>query len=268
MAGPDRATLGEISQQAHRSARKASPWLVGFGRFGYVAEGVVYTLIGVLAVQVALGRGGATTDNRGALTRIAAAPFGRAILIALILGILGFALWRFLQAFLDTDNVGTEAKGIVKRLGKAGSGAAHVALALSAVTLLRTGSAGESSSASAQGWTARLLSQPFGRWLVAIVGLVAIAVGGYQLYKGVTAKFRTELNLAELDGTQERWVIWLGRIGYIARGLVFGLIGLFFLVAGLRANPSEARGLDGVLATLAQQPSGPWLRHRSRCRWR
>ena len=95
--------------------------------------------------------------------------------------------------------------------------------------------------------------------MVALVGLVGIAVGCYQLYKGITAKFRTELHLADLGRMQERWVIGLGRVGYIARGLVFGLIALFFLVAALRANPGEARGLDGVLATLAQQPSGPWL---------
>ncbi len=259
MSGPDRATIGQISQQAHHSARKASPWLVGFGRLGHLAEGLVYGLIGVLAVQVALGRGGATTDNKGALTRIAEAPFGRLLLIAVTLGILGFALWRFLQAILDTDNVGTEPKGLVKRLGKAASGVAHIVLALSALQLLRTGSVGASSSTSAQSWTARLLSEPFGRWLVAIIGLGVIGVGCYQLYKGAATKFLSELNLAGLNSTQKQWVTKLGQLGHIARGLVFGMIGLFLIVAALRTNAGEARGLDGVLATLAQQPFGPWL---------
>jgi Na+/proline symporter len=249
----------QVGQQAHRSARKARPWLVGLGRLGYAAEGVVYTLIGVLAVQVALGRGGATTDNKGALTRIAAAPFGRALLIAVIVGIAGYALWRFLQAALDTDNEGSDARGLVKRLGYAGGGAVHVALALSALALLRTGSAGASSDTAAKDWTARLLGQPFGPWLVGLVGLGVIGAGGVQIYKGCTAEFRAELKLGAMGAPEERWVTRLGRVGYAARGLVFALIGLFLLVAARRDNPNEAHGLDGALAALVQHPFGPWL---------
>lgn len=259
MVGRGEVAVRQAGQQARRSARKASPWLIGLGRLGYLSEGIVYGLIGVLAVQVALGRGGATTDNKGALARIAEAPFGQFLLSAVIIGIIGYALWRFLQAALDTDNEGTDAKAIVKRLGHAGSGAVHVALALSALRLLRTGSAGANSDSSAKGWAAELLSKPFGQWLVALVGLVVIGMGAYQVYKGVKAKFRDEVKLGEMSATEERWFTRLGRLGYAARGTVFALIGLFLIVAARRGNPNEAHGLDGALGTLVQQPFGPWL---------
>jgi hypothetical protein len=249
----------QAGQEARETARKHSPWLVAFGRFGHAAKGVVYILIGVLAVQVALGRGGETTDSQGALARIAGAPFGKFLLIAAAAGIAGYALWRLLQAALDTDGVGTDGEGIIKRLGYAGSAIIHASLALSAVRLLQTGRAGESSSSSTQSWTAQLLERPFGQALVGLAGLVVIGVGGYQLYKGVKAKFREELNLGQMSATEDRWATRLGQVGYCARGVVFGLIGVFLIVAAAQSNPGEARGVDGALAALAEQSFGPWL---------
>ncbi len=160
---------------------------------------------------------------------------------------------------LDIDGEGSDAKGIVKRIGHAISGVIHASLALSALRLLQTGSAGESSSASTQSWTAQVLSKPFGQVLVAAVGLIVIGVGAYRVYKGVSAKFRDDLDLGAMSQTEERLATRLGQIGNAALGLVFGLIGLFLIVAAVRANPGEARGIDGALATLAQQPIGPWL---------
>jgi hypothetical protein len=257
MAGSGNMTMTQAERQVRDSARKASPWLVGLGRFGHAAKGVVYLLVGVLAVQVALGRGGETTDSKGALGRIAEAPFGRILLIAMIVGIVGYALWRMLQALLDTDDEGTDAEGIAKRLGYAGSAVIYAGLALSAVQLLRTGSAGESGNQSAQGWTTQLMEKPLGQWLVAFVGLLIIGIGGYQIYKGYKAKFREDLELGKIGATEENWVTRLGRVGHIARGIVFGVIGLFLIVAALQSNPGEARGIDGALAALAQQSFGP-----------
>jgi hypothetical protein len=257
MAGMSNITMGRAEQQARDAVRKASPWLIALGRLGHAAKGMVYLLVGVLAVQVALGRGGETTDNTGALTRIAEAPFGKFLLIAMAIGIAGYALWRMLQALLDTDGEGNNAEGIVKRAGYAGSAVIYTGLALSAVQLLRTGNAGESGNQSAQGWTAQLMEKPFGQWLVGFAGLLVIGIGGYQIYKGYKAEFREDLELDAIGATEENWVTRLGRIGHIARGIVFGVIGSFLIVAALQANPGEARGIDGALATLAQQSFGP-----------
>jgi hypothetical protein len=168
-------------------------------------------------------------------------------------------LWRLLQALLDTDDEGTDAEGIAKRLGYAGSALIYTTLALSAVQLLRTGSVGENSTQAAQDWTAKLMEKPLGQWLVAVVGLLVIGLGCYQLYKGYKAEFREDLELDRLGATENNWVTRLGQVGHIARGIVFGMIGLFLIIAALHANPGEARGIDGALAALAEQSFGPIL---------
>jgi hypothetical protein len=241
----------QAEQRARDAAMQASPWLVALGRAGYVAKGVMSALIGLLAVRVALGRGGAMADQEGALVHVARAPFGRGLLLALALGIAGYALWRFAQAACDTEQQGSDAGGLAARL--------IYALAVGAVNLLRTGSAPENSGVAAQGWTARFLGQPFGRWLVAIARLLVIGGGCYQGYQAFEARFREELHLAEMGAATARWVLALGRGGYAARGVVFGLLGAFLGYAAPRANPGEAREIDSTLATLARHPFGPRL---------
>src|SRR5581483_1999164 len=109
-------------QQAHHAVRRASPWVEFLSRLGFAAKGVVYVLVGVLAAQAAAGVGGDTTDTHGALEHVLAAPFGRALLGLIALGLAGFALWSFVQAALDVDDEGDDAKGLVTRLGHAAIG--------------------------------------------------------------------------------------------------------------------------------------------------
>lgn len=259
MSEGESVSADRVGQQARRAAQQASPIIVALGRFGYAAEGLVYALIGILAVQVALGRGGATTDNRGALTRIAQAPFGRFLLIAIAVGFAGYACWRFLEATLDPERKGKDAKGVATRIGYAITGAVHLAFAVSAIHLLQTGDAGATSDASAKSGTAQLLAKPFGQWLVAIAGLCVLGVAGFQFYRAAKAGFRKHARVSEMSNQEERGYTILGRAGYAARGFVFAVIGLFLIIAARNANPEETRGLDSALATLAGQPFGPWL---------
>ena len=121
-----RGTWDDWSEHQGAAVRATGePWLIALGRAGYAAKGGIYVLIGALAVQVALGHGGATTDQQGALAHIAQAPFGRFLLITLAVGLVGYSLWRFLQAAFDTEHKGGSAKGIVARLVYAGIGAFH-----------------------------------------------------------------------------------------------------------------------------------------------
>lgn len=243
-----------MSGKAGRAARKAEHWLVWLGRFGYVAKGIVYTLIGVLAVLTAIGAGGETTGSSGALKRIGEAPFGRYLLVAIGVGLVGYALWRFVQAFMDTENKGTDAKGIAVRLAYFVIGLVHIGLAIPAFALASGNGGGNGNSAPA--WTAQLMSQPFGRWLVGIVGAAVFARGAFHLYRAYSAKFREKLKMREMSAAEEKWAIRLGRVGYAARGIVFAIIGIFLAVAAIKADPQQARGLDGALDTLAQQPWG------------
>lgn len=244
-------------QPVRRAA--ANPWVEKLARFGIAAKGVVYFLVGLLAVQVALGTGGKTTDSSGALTTLVAQPFGKVLLSLITIGLLGYALWRVVQTIFDPEHSGEKptAKHIAQRLGYGFSAIAYTGLAFTAFGLV-IGTARDNGDSTAD-WTARLMAQPFGRWLVGLVGLIAIGVGLSYLYQSYKAKFQRHLNLREMSPTQRQWTKRLGQFGIGARGIVFAIIGIFLVLAALRANANEARGVGGALATLAAQPFGPWL---------
>jgi hypothetical protein len=209
-------------------------------------------------VQAAFGAGGQTTDTKGALSAIAAQPFGKFLLALLTVGLIGYVVWRFVQAVQDPEHKGDDAKGWATRLGYAVSGLIYASLAFTAIGLIR-GSGGGGGGNSEQDWTARLLAQPFGQWLVGLVGAFVIGLGFYQLYQAYKAKFRKQMKLQEMSPTEETWATRIGRFGLGARGVVFCIIGFFLLQAARQSDASEVRGLDGVLQSLAQQPYGPWL---------
>ena len=252
------AAIRQATQHTRRAANETKPWVERLGRCGYIAIGIVYTLVGLLAMQTALGVGGEITDTHGALEHIVQAPFGRLLLAIVTVGLVGYALWRFVQAAVDADGKGTNANGLLARTGPVVSGVPYTGLALFALGLLR-GESGSSSDQTAQDWTARALAQPFGQWLVGLGGAVVIGVGLFQLYRAYNRKFLENLRLAELRDDQKQWVERFGRLGFAGRGVVFGLIGAFLIVAAFTAEPEQARGLGGTLVTLAAQPEGRWL---------
>lgn len=238
--------------------RKVESWIDPLGRLGLSAKGLLYVLIGVLAAQAAYGLGGATTGSQGALRKIVQLPFGRILLVAVGIGLVGYALWRFVQAAMDTENKGSGIKGLAVRGGFAVIGLIHVALAGSAASLVLGGTRGGGENSS-QRWTAWLLSQPFGRWLVATLAALVLGVGLYQFYQAYRAKFRERLKVQEMSRAEETWVVRLGRGGFAARGVVFCISGALVGLAALRLDPSDAGGLDGALEALERQTYAPWL---------
>lgn len=249
---------GETRRRVESARRKTTPWIERYARFGYVAYGLVYALVGFFAVQAAFSGGGKTTGQEGALQSILSAPLGRVLLVLIAVGLLGYAAWRLLQGIMDPDDDGSDAKGIVKRLDHGLNGLFHGALALTAGRLA-LGLGGGGGGGSPDGWTARLLAQPFGRWLAVIAGVIIVGVGLYQFYKAYKASFRDELKLHEMSLREKIWATRSGRLGYAARGVVFGVIGVFIIQAAVQTDPQKARGLGGALQTLARQPFGPYL---------
>ncbi len=246
-----------FTDQANRAVREAAPWIERLGRFGYAARGVVYALVGWFAALAAAGEGGGITDKRGVLNWIEEAPFGKFLLIAIAVGLAGYALWRFIQAIRDTERKGSDTKGLAVRAAFFVIGLIYAALAFSAVRIATT--AGDGGGDARRSWTAWLLQQPFGPWLVALAGAAVIGVGLYQFYKAYTAKFREKLKPGEMSGDEQKWVTRIGRFGLAARGVVFGITGGFLIVAAVESDASETRGLGGALRALAEQPYGPWL---------
>ena len=233
-------------------------WIERLARFGYASNGAVYFLVGLLAVQAAFGPGGNKTGTEGALVTLVQQPFGQVLLGLLAFGLVSYAMWRFVEAINDPENKGNDIKGIATRLSYVANGLAYAALAWTAIQIIM-GSGGGSSGNAKQDWTARLLNQPFGQWLVGTIGAGVIAFGCYYLYRAFTAKFRRKLNLSELGSVGREWVVAICRFGLAARSIVFFLIGWFVIEAAYMARASQVGGLDEALETLAEQPYGPWL---------
>ena len=149
----------DAGREANRTARSAasSRWMTIIARFGYAAKGVVYLIIGWLAVLLAIGAGGKTTDQRGALQTIYEQSFGKFLLAVVVIGLIGFAIWCLLQAWFDTEGEGSDIKGIIGRLGYAVVGVSYVILAFGAFQLVMvrgTSSATKSTTVSTQDMTA------------------------------------------------------------------------------------------------------------------
>lgn len=254
-----------VTRDAQRGAQQAaagaarSPWVRTAARLGYAAIGAVYILVGVLALRVAFGPGGDAPDQSSALQQILIAPFGRAILGVVAVGLFGYLIWRLVEAVADVRGKGGDPKGLATRAGYAISGLAYGGLGLSAARLALGMGGGSAGDGQRQEWTARFMELPLGRWLVALAGLVVIGVGVYQVYKGAARKFRDSLLYGKMSEGERRIVDPVGIAGHVAHGIVLGLTGVFLVQAALRFNPQEAQGLGGALDELARQPYGPWL---------
>ncbi len=222
-------------------------------RFGYAAKGVVYVVMGVLAVLAAVtAGGGSTTDQNGAFQTIEEAPYGQVLLGVVAIGLMGYVLWRSIQAVADPDGEGLDLKGVAKRIGYAGSALIHAFFAFTAANL--AAGAGGDWGSSAEEWTGWFLSLPLGWLLVAAIGAGIVGVGLYQIYEAYHAEFEKYLKLGALGDGEHGWIEHGGRFGVAARGVVFVVAGVFLVLAALQSDEQEVRGLGGALAALLEQP--------------
>ncbi len=252
LRGPDMRGMGRAGARAGRSGVELA------ARVGYAARSAVYAVIGVLALMLAAGQGGRATDTHGAVVEVARQPFGSVLLVLLGVGLLAFAVWRFVQSALDVERKGTSGKGLVARTMLGISGVIHASLALFAFNLLR-GRGGSGGGGNPRGMTAELMSKPFGQVLVALVGVAVVGFAVYQFKQAKSGKMLDKLSLTGLAARQRTWVERISRAGVAARAVVFLLVGTFFLQAALQADPGEAGGLGEALEALASQPFGPYL---------
>ncbi|HEY8566563.1 MAG TPA: DUF1206 domain-containing protein [Beijerinckiaceae bacterium] len=224
-------------------------------RLGYGARGLVYCLVGGLALIAAAGSGGQTGGSRSALATLLDQPFGRVILAIVTLGLAGFAVWRIVEGVTDADRRGGSGKALAVRTAHILSGLAYAGLALTAAGMALGRGRGQGDDQAARDWTAWLLDKPFGQWLVGLAGLVIIGTGisfAARAWRG-----RVTDHMA-LDENTRRWAVPLGRLGFAARGLIFVLVGLFLVLAAYHGNSSEVKGLGGALQALRSQSYG-WV---------
>jgi hypothetical protein len=249
----------EAEQAIHRAALHAGPAIAFLARAGYAAKGVVYALVGALSLLAAAGRGGSTTGSRGALRSLLDRPYGQTTLAVIAVGLGGYALWCFVRALLDPERDGTDAKGLAKRGGNFGKGVVHVALVGAVIGMMRGTGSGRGDDEGVRDWTGWLMSFPLGIWLVGIAGASVVVYGLRQLYRAWTLDLDDRLSLGRMSAGLHNWTVRFSRFGMAARGVVFGVIGVFLVLAALHANPGEAKGVGGALRAVQQQPYGPVL---------
>lgn len=242
---------------AHRAAR--SPAVRAAARGGFAARGVIYLLVGVLALRIAFGDPGEQADRGGALAEIAARPFGSVLIWALGLGLAGMALWRLSEAAFgaagpDGHKAGTRLLSLVRCVFYG-----VVSFSVLSFAAGKKGSGSGASDQQSRDATAKALELPGGPWLVAAAG-VGIAVAGVWIaVRAVLRTFHKHLDRSGMSRTARRGIDVLGVSGGIARGGVFALAGTYVVKAAVTYDPGRAKGMDDTLRSFAHTPAGPWL---------
>ena len=225
-------------------------------RTGYAARGIVYLLIGGLAVLSVVGYGGKTADSKGALSTLTDEPWGFAMLIAIGLGLFCYSLWRAVQALLDADDHGLDAKGITIRGSLLVSAVTHTLLGIYAISLPFSLRSSNGSDGGSEDAAAMILQQPFGRYLLGVVAVAILGAGCAHIWKGLSGKFKKRLAMSD------QLMAVLGPVcafGLASRGVVFLIVGSFFLYAAYTINPDQAGGAAAALDWLRSQDYGSVL---------
>ncbi len=230
-------------------------WVDHIARAGLVAYGVVYVLIGWLAIQLAFGDRSGAPSSSGALRELAQQPFGEVLIWVVSVGMFLLALWQLIEAAVGhRDEEGK--KRLAKRAGSVGKAIVYVVIGVSGVKIaLGSGSSGKGEET----FTAKLMNLPAGQLLVAAVGLAIVGFGVYQLYRAWTEDFADKLDAEGQSGKSGTAYLAFGRAGYTARGIAFIIVGGLFCYAAATHDASKSGGLDQALFEVLDQPFGPFL---------
>ena len=236
----------DAAAAARGAERQAAAWIEKLARFGYAAKGAVYMLVGVIAARAALGDGGGAEGSSGALRSLQDEPLGQVLLWLIGLGLIGYVVWQSVRALRDP-----ERDGAAKRAFYGVSAVIHAGLALLALRLAGGGAEGGGSD-----WNASLMEAPLGRILVAAAGVLVAVCGIHQVWQAWTVDLDDQLDLSRVSGAARTWIVRLGRAGLAARGIVLAVLGYMFISTAIRADPSRANDVEGVLDGMGDRP---WL---------
>jgi hypothetical protein len=237
-------------------ARRAadSPAAHALARGGLAARGIIYVLIGWVAILVAVGQSSREADQQGALQLLASKPYGVVLLWLLGIGFVGYALWRLSEAAFGVTGEGSGAGPRLKSLARGLVYAGFAYLTFQVISGAHSSQAGRQ-----QDVTATVMHHSGGQWLVGIVGLIVVITGAALVVEGIRRKFMEYLETSRMSPRTRRIVEWLGVVGTAARGVVFALVGILVIDAAATYSPSKAGGVDKALLTLRNQPFGEFL---------
>jgi hypothetical protein len=244
--------VDRLDEQARRSS-----WLDHAVRAGFVAYGFVHVMIAWVAIQLALGKSSGKPSPQGALAQLADEQFGRVLIWAVAVGLFLLVVWRILEA-VGGHEWAEGSDRVRARLGSAGKAVVYGAIGVAAVRVA-TGSGGGGSSKQSKTMTARVLDWPAGEWIVGLVGLAILAYGARLVWRGCTDAFLEHLDATGQLGDVGTAYKWLGRAGYVSKGVAIGIVGCLFGYAALNHDPSKSGGLDQALREVLDRPFGPTL---------
>ncbi|GGK40521.1 hypothetical protein GCM10008955_37940 [Deinococcus malanensis] len=228
-------------------------------RLGYFVKGMVYITLGVLTAKAAILVTIHPPGTRGVLEMIGEDLFGQVTLAITAAGLFGYALWQGFRATVNPERYPRTLKGVAKRLGLLLSAGAYASLTYFATVLVLFDSPDRQNLNAEDDWTEWLLSLPFGQLLVGLGGLVVVAVALNLCYVAYSGMFMKRLELVGGHETQRRLITTIGRLGIAARGLVIGIVGIFFIQAAWDFSPERAGGLREALRAVENGPYGQWL---------
>jgi hypothetical protein len=252
-------TARRRSLRTRRSARQAanSRAMTWLARVGLASRGVMYVLIGIIAVQIAVDGSHQQADRAGAVRLVAHTPLGSVLLWILVIGFAGMTLWRLSEALWGTNEAGGRKAG--KRLAALARAVFYGVVTFGLLKYALGIGQPSSSDTQSEDLTATALRHTGGQVIVAIAGIVVVGAGLYTMYRAYQLKFLKHLRMGGASARTRTVVKRLGQIGGIARGFVFGTVGIFLIVAAADANPGQAKGIDSALRALAHTSLGPWL---------
>lgn len=246
-----------MNTTATRAMNEAAPWVETLARLGYASIAAVYAIVGIITLGAAFGSGGTRqASSRGAFDVILRQPFGQALLVLVAIGMLGYSAWRYVSALRDTENRGSDAKGLAVRGASFFRGLFYTALAVEAFRML-AGTRSSGGNQTAQHWAARLMEKPFGRWLILAAGLGVIGAGLYQLWRAWKSKLGKKLHIEHVSESFRRKVVAVSRFGIAARAAVFLLIGASIVMAAWKHRASEAANTQEALRQVGS--ASHWL---------
>ncbi|MDX6533992.1 MAG: hypothetical protein QOF68_1736 [Gaiellales bacterium] len=230
------------------------PAIEALARVGFVARGLLYVVVAVLAVEVARGHHTSEASQKGALREVAAQPFGFWLIAALAIGFGGYALWRLISAGIGRMQESGEKKSVGSRLAAFGSGMVYGSLCIAATSMLLGSGGTDSESDHIDRATTFLMD--ISPWIVLAAGATVVGVGAYQAFVGLSGRFMKHFKKQQMSARAHRWARRIGAFGHIARGMSLALIGWFLIDAARDYDPKDAVGLDGALQKLATEPYG------------
>ncbi len=252
---------GEVLKtNVKKAAKKAeySPVMEGLTRLGYAVRGLIYIIMGLLALQVVLGKGGKLASPQEAIVEIGKNPAGRILLWVVLVGLISYSLWGLVRALLDPLHKGHDLKGLFARFGFLVSAFGYAVLITPTYRYI-TGSSSSAGGSQNQNFIISIMGMPMGRWIVGFVGLATVIGGLYQIYQGLKANFDRQFQIYALTPEQSKIAINIARYGTVARGFVFTVLGGLIFLAAYQANPNQPVGMDAALKTLLKLPYGIWL---------